>query len=353
MNGPRPIIVKPTETISTPPIDQAPTGNLPAVSRPTGVALSPISMDEANQFGQAISNTVGSITNKVTGVTKMGDIDEVGKGLGDLLLQARKYDPNTRFKKGILGFFGTKVAQLQNEFHTVDSAVDTLLNRVDSQINLFRGRLGDLDALYAENERKYFELDALIPQILERIEWMKNNEPQIDPNDPFEANKLNDWRNTIAYAEKRVDDLRRLQTLCQLQAPQIKMMIANANGLVSKFGELKATTIPTMKQTFALYIMNLEAKRGAEMTKAIDDNFNDTLKRNAELLGQTTRAVAQSNARSVVDFDTLQKVHTETLKTIDDVQKIRLDMKNRLQAEAPKLEQLGSEIAARLARKVN
>lgn len=353
MNGPRPIFVKPVETTTTPPIETAPTGNLPATVRPASRALAPITMGEANIFGQEIAQNVGSITNKVTSVTKMGDIDEVGKGLGDLLLQARKYDPNTKFKKGWLGFFGKKVAELQNEFHTVDSAVDKLLGNVDSQIGLFRGRLGDLDALYAENERRYHELDALIPQIIERIEWMKVNEPQIDTTDAFQANTLADWRNTITYAEKRVDDLKRLQVLCQLQAPQIKMMIANANGLVQKFGELKTTTIPTMKQTFALYIMNLEAKRGAEMTRAIDDNFNDTLKRNAELLGTTTREVAQSNARSVVDFDTLVKVQSETIKTIEDVQKIRQDMKTRLQNEAPKLEQLSTEIAARLARKVN
>ena len=333
-------------------LEPAPTTNLPARPSYTGAALAPISMEEANSFGQQIGSSIGSITAKITDTTRMGDIDEVGKGLDELLLKAREYDPNVMKQNPLMRFFTDRVAKLQNKFRTVDSAVDTLVVRVDSQINLFRTRLGDLDAIYVENERKHQELGKLIPQIQDRIAWMEANVPALDPNDALSAQTVGDWNNRIAYANKRVDDLKRLQVLCELQAPQIMMMKTNANGLVSKFGELKATTIPAMKMAFSLYIMNLEAERGSKMAKAIDDQFNDTLVKNSAALGRVTRGVQENLARSTVDFATLEQVQKDTIDTIQAVHKIRSDMKARIQAEAPKLAAMSNQVALLTARKV-
>lgn len=309
-------------------------------------------MEEANGFGQSIGSSIGAITSKITDTTRMGDIDEVGKGLDELLLKAREYDPAVMKQNPFMRFFTDRVAKLQNKFRTVDSAVDQLVVRVDSQIMLFRGRLGDLEAIRIENERRHEELGKLIPQIQDRIAWMEANVPALDPNNPLSAQEVGDWNNRIAYAIKRVDDLRRLQVLCELQGPQIMMMKTNANGLVSKFGELKATTIPAMKMAFSLYIMNLEAQRGAKMTKDIDDQFNETLKKNSAVLGTVTREVQATLARSTVDFSTLEQVQKDTIDTIKAVQQIRTDMKARLQAEAPKLEALSNQVALLTARKV-
>lgn len=352
MSQPKEINLGQSQTVASTDFT-APPNNLPARATPSRQNLSPITLEEAQSFGLGIGNSVGSITSKITGTTRMGDIDEVGKGLGALLVKAREYDPSVKFKKGFFGLLGRSVAQLQNQFHTVDSAVDALIARVESQINLFNGRLGDLDAIYAENEQKHIELGNLIPEINERISWMEANVPVVDPKDAFTAQRAQEWNNAIAYAKKRVDDLRRLQLLCEMQAPQIMMMKTNAAGLVSKFGELKTTTIPTMKTTFSLYIMNLEQKRAADQAKAITDEFNDSLKRNSELLGQVTRQVATEQSRSVVDFSTLQKVQKDTIDTINAVQKIRSDMVDRIKLEAPKLEAISSEVAVLTARRVN
>ncbi len=137
--------------------------------------------------------------------------------------------------------------------------------------------------------------------------------------------------------------------LCQQQGPQIKLMQQNSGALVQKFGEIKSTTVPVLKNAFALYILNMEMEKGADFAKSIDDLTNDTLKANSAKLGMTTVKVNTALARSTIDLATLQQTQADTIKALDDVQKIRADMQTRLAAERPQLEALSQQLAQRLS----
>lgn len=324
---------------------------MPIAQAVPGHALVPFTMEEATQLGKTTGLAVAGIADKITGVARSGDIDELGKSLGGLLMTAKQYDPSQFTKSGgFLKFLGlgSKIQEIKNHFATIDSQVDTLLSETDKRISLFSGRIGDLKALYAENEQRYHEAGDAIVDIDRRTAWMEANKPAVDAGDSFSAQHLADWNAVIDYAKKRADDLRRVQVLCQQQGPQIQLMGQNSGALVMKFGEIRAMTIPVLKNAFALYILNIEQEKGAKFAEAIDDMTNQTLMANSAKLGQTTVAVQQTLSRSTIDLATLQKTQADTIKALDDVQRIRADMQTRLAAERPQLEALSQQLAQRL-----
>jgi uncharacterized protein YaaN involved in tellurite resistance len=346
--GKTPAAAPPTTTAFAPAAASPPL-DMKVAAPVSGQQLAPFTVMEIGEFGKGPAMAAAGIADKITAIARAGDMDEVGKGLNSLLITAKKYDPS-QFKKGggVFGFFKVKVQELKNQFATVDSQVDQLMHETDSRIGLFKGRIGDLETLYNDNEARYHELGAKAEEAERRIAWMEDNRPAVDQADPFSAQRLNDWNATIDYAKKRVDDMRRGQALCQMQAPQIKMMQSNSAALVMKFGAIKTDTIPALKNAFALYILNLEMEKGADFAKAQDDLTNQTLAENARKLGVTTVKVQTALSRSSIDLATLQTISAESIKAIDDVQRIRAEMQTRLQSEAPQITALTQQLTQRL-----
>lgn len=324
-------------------------GQPPAPRRATGQSLTAFTLQEVVDYGKPQAASAAGVANKIASAARSGDIDEVGKALTALVVGAQQYDPSKLGKGGFLGLFRRKKRELESHFKSVDQQVQTLAADVQKHIGHFQGRIGDLEALKKENETRHAELGDAMARANERIEWMKANPPQVDPNDPMSASSLQTWNDVIAYAEKRVDDLHRAQVLCEMQAPQIAMMQQNAGMLVMKFGEVQTTTLPQLQMGFALYIANLEAERGAKMSKDLDDMNNDLITRNSAKLGMATVAVRQQMARSSVDLSTLQTVKDNLFNTMDEVKRIQTDLAVRLQNERPALEQASQDLAARLS----
>lgn len=343
--APQPI---PTQTAVAPaPVqDMKVGGNFAAPA----IARQPITIVEASEFGKSAAMGAATIAKKITGVARAGDIDEVGKCLNGLMVTAKKYDPsNLKKGGGFMGFFKIKVQELKNQFATVDNQIDALLGEADRHIGLFKGRIGDLESLYGENENRYQELGGVITEVESRIAWMEANPPVVDAANSFSAQHSADWNAVIAYAKKRVDDLQRGQALCQIQAPQIKQMQVNAGSLVMEFNRIKTDTIPALQMGFSLYILSMEQEKGADFATNVADLTNDTLKKNAAKLGVATVKVQTALARSTYDLSTLQTMQQETIKALDSVQRIRADMKTRLDQERPQLEALTQQLAQRLS----
>ncbi len=344
----------PTSTLFAQPVS-ATNFPVPAVATPNALALTgvpgqPLTMDEVGQFGTRAQGQLAAVTDRITAEAKTTDMDEVGKLLTNTIMAAKGYDPNNLFKGGFFGFFKAKSTEITMKFDTVDKTVERLVGQIDQRINLFRTRVRDLEQLAIQNREFHDSLDAEIEGITARADWMEANIPEVDPNEPMSATDRQNWLTVVNYARKRADDLRRAQVLAQQQQAQIALMANNSAALALKFGDIKVTTIPSLKQTFTLYVLNLEQKKGAEFATTVDDLTDETLKKNAALLGQNTVMINTALTRSNVSLEALQANHDAVIKSLEDVERIRADMKKRLTDEAPKLEKLSSDLTQRLAR---
>ena len=313
-------------------------------------SLTPFTIGEISELGKKQLNEIAGITTKITSVATCGDLDQVGASLSKLLLQAKEYDPS-HFAKGggLFSWFAKTKQQLANHFATVDSQVTELIKEIDKQIAIFRQRVPDMERMYAANQQYYADLGDLIAKCNERIAVQQANPPEIDETDPYSAQKLNDWQTSIDYARKRVRDFETARILAAQQGPQIRMMQLNSASLAQKFDDISTTTISALKNSFALYIINMEQKKGVAFADAVDQATNDAIQANAKLIGQNTTAIQTSLYRNSITIETLELNQKALIDSISEVDRIRIETRKRLDDERPRLEQLGKDLAARLS----
>lgn len=85
------------------------------------------------------------------------------------------------------------------------------------------------------------------------------------------------------------------------------------------------------------------------MFNAIDDATNELMRRNADLMRQTSVETAKANQRAVIDVATLRYVHEQLIATVEEVRTIhREGMQQRQQAEV-ELARLREDVQQRLA----
>jgi uncharacterized protein YaaN involved in tellurite resistance len=326
----------------------APIALVPQQAQPTKL---PITIEELGKIGGDAQTQLASVTSKITGVAKTSDMDEMGKLLQNTIMAAKGYDPDKLFKGGLFGFFKAKSTQIRMKFDNVDQTVQRLVGEVDQRIGHFRQRVQDLDQLAEANKQYHDSLTPQIEHVTATADWMEQNQPQVDPNDPLSAQFVQDWITVINFARKRADDLRRAQILAQQQAAQIQQMKTNSSALAQKFGDIKVTTIPAMQQTFTLYVINLEQKKGAEFADQVDALTNDAITKNAQLMGQNTTAIHTSLTRSNISMEALKANYDSITQSLDEVRRIQAEMKTRLASEAPQLEQLSQDLTKRLSQR--
>lgn len=317
------------------------------------VVHQPMTLSEVGEVGEKERSQLALVTDKITNEAKTSDMDELGGLLTKTLMTAQGYDPDKLFNGGgIFGFLKGikgKVKEASIKFDDVDSNVKKLVTEVDARIAKFRKRVQDLDELSQSIKVSYAEMGKKIEEITARADWMEQNIPEADPNVPFSAEKRQDWITVITFARQRADNLARARALAEMQIAQIGMMQKNSIALAQDFGEIKATTVPNMKTTFTLYVLNLEQKKGAEFSNTIKNTNDEILKRNAEMLGRNTTQINEALTRSNISIEALQANKDALLFSLQEVDRIRAETKQRLAAEAPQIEAMSRELATAMA----
>ena len=82
-------------------------------------------------------------------------------------------------------------------------------------------------------------------------------------------------------------------------------------------------TIPLWKSQIVIALGLSRQKSALKMQREVSDATNALLKKNAELLKQNTIDVAKESERGIVDIETLKKVNTDLIETIEETIKIQ------------------------------
>lgn len=327
---------------SAPPVVSGlPTAINQAVGPYTGGALT---IAEINKIGGPQLQRSSATASKITSAATMGDIDALGKNLGSLMDVAREYDPS-KWNKGLLGkILRLGAKQLDTKFKTIDQNVDTLVKTCNSQLQLFIQRIGDIDVLYKENEDDYYEFGRLAAELEAYVEWAEANRPQVDPNDAFSAQRVADWDQMVLFARKRADDMTRQQSLCLMQAPQLKETASGSFLLAQKFEQVTTITLPLMRKLYANYVIQMEQKKGAALATAIDAETNALLVANATAQRQNAVAIHNALSTSTIKVETLKHINDELMGGLQDIRQIQDGMLTRLKTEAPQIAQLNQQL---------
>jgi uncharacterized protein YaaN involved in tellurite resistance len=152
---------------------------------------------------------------------------------------------------------------------------------------------------------------------------------------PEDAQKANDFAALCDRFEKKIYDLELTRMVSIQMAPQIRLVQNNDTMMSEKIQSTIVNTIPLWKSQMVIALGLAHSQEALEAQRAVTDMTNEMLKKNAEKLHQSTVAIAKESERGVIDIETLTHTNRELINTLDEVQKIQSEgRQKRLAAEA-------------------
>jgi uncharacterized protein YaaN involved in tellurite resistance len=147
---------------------------------------------------------------------------------------------------------------------------------------------------------------------------------------------------------KKIHDLELTRTISLQTAPQIRLVQNDDSIMAEKIQSAILNTIPLWKNQMVLALGVQHANQAAKAEKMVTDATNDMLRKNADMLKQTTVMAAEANERSIVDIDTLKHTNEALLSTIDEVLRIQEEGQQRRKSAEAELVQIEQELKDKL-----
>lgn len=330
--------------------------DLPKIAE-IGRGLDDIRPGNLQVFGRDAAAKTAAFSSQLLDQVRNRDLDASGDKLGEVVRIARslKLDGLAERSKvpvigGLIDKLRASKGELVQKFSDTNRQIEQLMGDVGSQQALMGQRVVEFDRMHDIVREERHGLGLHIAAGKRRIASLRSEQlagqGQDDPQQRIRQGELD---NAIRLLDKRVGDLVVMQHAADQSLPMIRLIQANAILLIEKFNTVRDITIPSWKRQFAIQLSLNEQKNAVELSNAIDDATNEMMRRNADLLRQTTVETAKANQRAVIDVATLRHVHEQLIATVEEVRTIhREGMQQRQQAEV-ELARLRDDVQQRLA----
>ncbi|WP_256774624.1 MULTISPECIES: toxic anion resistance protein [unclassified Stenotrophomonas] len=322
-----------------------------------GRGLEDIRPGNLQVFGRDAAAKTAAFSSQLLDQVRNRDLDASGDKLGEVVRIARslKLDGLAERSKvpvigGLIDKLRASKGELVQKFSDTNRQIEQLMGDVGSQQTLMAQRVGEFDRMHDIVREERHALGLHIAAGKRRISELRSEQQAtLGQDDPQVRIRQGELDNAIRLLDKRIGDLVVMQHAADQSLPMIRLIQANAILLIEKFNTVRDITIPSWKRQFAIQLSLSEQKSAVALSNAIDDATNDLMRRNADLLRQTTVDTAKANQRAVIDVATLRHVHEQLIATVEEVRSIHRDgMQQRQQAEV-ELARLREDVQQRLA----
>lgn len=290
------------------------------------------------------------------------DAGEVGEQLSQLVLFIRQNDPLTIQDKSenflasipLIGslFRGAQKARIDHT--TLTQQIDGIAKHLDnSMVNLLRD-IETLEQLYTRNYEYYKEVAQYIEAGKQKLQQVKEVDlPALQreaeaSNDMMKAQQVKDMIESINRFERRIHDLELSRVIAVQTAPQIRIVQSNNQQLAEKIQTSILSTLPIWKSQLVLTMALDSQHKAAKLQKEVSDTTNDLLRKNAEMLQQSSIATATEVERSIVDIETLRETQDKLVNTIEETLRIASEARVKREEVAKELTTMEENLKQRL-----
>ncbi len=312
------------------------------------------------QYGVGAQANISNFADNILDQVKAKDAGEAGAVLTDLMLTVKKIDVESLSSESLMSkipllgglFDGAKkfVAQYQSIEHHIEEITDEMTK---ARMQLLKD-ITLLDTLYEKNKQYLTELELFIlAGELKLKELQEKALPEVKAKaeaskDTLDAQKVQDLAQMINRFEKKIHDLKLSRMIAIQTLPQVRLIQNNDQLLVEKIQSSILNTIPLWKNQVVIAISLFRQKKALDMQKEVTQTTNDLLTANSELLKTGSIEIAKESEKGIVEIETLKKVHSNLISTIDETLKIQAEGKTkRAQAEV-EIQKLETELKNKL-----
>ena len=308
------------------------------------------------QYGSAAQNKVADFSEQTLKNVTSKNLGSVGDTLDDLVDKLKSFKPNKDdtffekiFKKG-----ANSVESLKNKYDSAEKDVDKIVKILeDHQVTLLKD-ISILDQLYEKNTINIKEVTMYILAGYKKLDEIKNvdlpnalNKAK-ETNDPEDIQKANDLSSAVDRFEKKLHDLELTRMVAIQMSPQIRLVQNNDTLMVEKIQSTLVNTIPLWKSQMLIALGISHSKEAAKAQNEVTEMTNKMLKENAENLHMATVETAKESERGIVDIETLTETNKKLIETLEEVQKIQQEGRDKRAAAQVELRKIETELHNKL-----
>ncbi len=309
------------------------------------------------QYGAAAQNKVADFSEQTLKNVRTKDLDSVGDTLEELVKQLKNFNVNEKedgffdklFKKS-----ANSVENLKTKYDSASTNVDKIVKILeDHQVTLLKD-INLLDQLYEKNLVNQKELTMYILAGYKKLDEVKNNDLKAalqkakETGDPEDAQKANDLSNAVNRFEKKLHDLELTRVVSIQTGPQIRLVQNNDTLMVEKIQSTLVNTIPLWKSQMLIALGISHSKDAAKAQNEVTEMTNKMLRENAENLKMATIETAKESERGIVDIETLTETNKKLIETLEEVQKIQTEGREKRAAAQVELRKIETELSNKL-----
>lgn len=312
------------------------------------------------QYGMGAQNQIAGFADNVLNEVRAKDGGQVGEILTDLMIKVKEVDVDSVSGKGLkakIPFIGGMMSSTKKfaaRYQKLGTEIEKIVEELDkSRMSLLKDitlldymfdknleYLGSLNYYIIAGTLKLQELnEKVIPEMQQKVQ---------SANDPIEAQKLNDMLQLANRFEKKIHDLKLSRMIALQTAPQIRLIQNNNQVLVEKIQSSILNTIPLWKNQIVIALSLYRQKKALEVQREVTETTNDLLRKNSEMLKESTIGIAKENERGIVDIETLKKVNGDLISTIEETLKIQQDGKEKRRQAEVELANIEKELKDKL-----
>ncbi len=312
-------------------------------------------------YGSKPMDAIAKFSDSILSRVKVRDSGEIGGELSMLLGKVRGVNVGAIAEKPsglasipIIGKLFDRTQAVMSKFSTVSEEIGKIKEKLeDSQLSLLKD-VEVLEQLYAKNGEFYQDLTAYIEAGRAELERARAEdlkaleEKAKNTGDSFDAQAVRDFAETLNRFERRLHDLALSRTIAIQTAPQIRLIQNNDRVLAEKIQTSILTTIPVWKNQLVLALSLKGQQAAAQLQKDVADTTDALLRKNAQMLHDSTVETARESERALVDVETLREVQGKLISSIEETLAIAAEgHEKRVKAEA-EIAAMESDLKSRL-----
>lgn len=304
------------------------------------------------QYGVNAQRNIAEFSDTILNNIRSKDSGYVGDLLSNLVVKVKGFEVDSSDKGSFIKkipIIGSIVSSAKNmiaEYDKLSVQVDKIQAKLDKARMLMLKDIVMFDTMYDKNVEYFKELQLYIKAGEEKIvELQTQTIPKLRMQAANSQNQMavqlvSDFENAVSRFEKKVHDLKLSKTIAIQTAPQIRLIQNNDKVLVDKVQSAIFNTIPLWKSQIVIALGLSRQQKVLQMQREITNTTNELLRRNAEMLKQSTLETARETERGIVDIETVKKVNDDLISTIEETIKIQQEGRQKRKTAEAELVQI-------------
>ena len=289
-----------------------------------------IDVSKANSitmYGTDIQKNMAELSEMMMKNIGETNVDEISDTIDQTVAYLAETDDEKVEEKSFLPWKKkNKALTLQNKYDMISQNVEKIESSLEAhQVRLMKDT-AMLDQIYKMNQEYFKQVNLKIAAATDKLEQLKEGKYPSDCVDIIPE--------VIDRLERKILELEVTRTISLQQAPQIRMLQANAAAMADKLQSTLYTVIPLWKNQIVIAFGTEHTRAAIAADKKLTDMSNQLLVKNAQNLKMLTVETQKARDENNIDPKALGEANRILIESLDDITKIQQEGKlKRYQAE--------------------